>query len=122
MGTHRQHLDLANERFQAAEEQYDDEKYHTAAHLYINAAINYHNAACQKFLGKIPSHKEHHDTSYFNELAKFLKDDLPRYREIYKELVSSKSQADYGLSLSLDSATRIRRQAQKLREIIEPLL
>lgn len=120
--TFRQHLDLANERFELAEEQMKQEKYHTAAHLFINSAINYHNAVCQKFLNRIPSHKQHSDTSYFPELAKFLKKDLPKYCDAYKSLVSQKSRADYGTDFSSASAEQIRRRAQKIKEIAEQLL
>lgn len=90
--TFRQHLDLANERFEAAEEQMRLEKYHTAAHLFINAAINYHNALCQKFLHKIPSHKQHADTSYFRDLSSVLGQNAQKYRDAYSFLASNKSE------------------------------
>ncbi len=123
MSTYKQHLDLANERFLVAEEMMRGEKEHTAAHLFINAAINYHNALCQKYLHRIPGHKAHSDASYFNELRKFLGGDLPEYREIYIFLIRYKSQADYGgTEISVATAKQIQRRAQKIREIAEPLL
>ncbi|MDD5163981.1 MAG: hypothetical protein PHD95_07315 [Candidatus ainarchaeum sp.] len=97
MSTYKQHLDLASERFRLAEEQFKYEKFHTSAHLFINAAINYHNALCQKFLAKIPSHKQHSDTGYFQELSRFLGTDSARYQSAYKFLISHKSEADYGM-------------------------
>ncbi|MFH1391661.1 MAG: hypothetical protein ABIH20_05095 [Candidatus Diapherotrites archaeon] len=122
MSTYKQHLDLANERFDSAENLFDEGKDHTAAHLYINSVINYHNAACQKFLEKIPSHKHHLDTSYFNELSKYIGTDFPEYKQAYKTIMPFKSQADYGIGLSFNATEKIRKRAQKIREIIEPLL
>ena len=122
MDTYRQHLDLANERFQAAEEQYDDEKYHTAAHLFINASINYHNAICQKFLSRIPRHKQHSDTSYFHELKEFLGQDFHKYLDAYEFLIAYKSQADYGTELSNSAAKQIIRRARTIREIAVHIL
>ncbi len=119
MSTYRQHLDLANERFQAAVEQFAEEKYHTAAHLYINAAVNYHNALCQKFLDKIPSRKPHSDTTYFNELAGFLREDFSKYRDAYEFLMAHKSEADYGISFSFNLAKQIYRRAEIIKEIAE---
>lgn len=117
-----QHKNLAIERFDTAEELFLEEKYQTAAHLFINAIINYHNALCQKFLHKIPQHKPHFDTSYFNELAKVLGKEINIYRDAYEFLISYKSQADYGTSISINIAQQIRRKAYKIKEIIEPLL
>lgn len=122
MSTYKQHLDLANERYQTATELMQQERYHTAAHLFINSIINYHNALCQKFLNKIPSHKQHSDTSYFNELSKFLGKDLPKYRDAYEFLMAHKSQADYGVQLSITSAEQIQRRTAKIKEIAEALL
>ena len=122
MSTYRHHLDLANERFDLAEQMFGDGKEHTAAHLYINAVINYHNAACQKFLSKIPSHKGHADASYFKNLSEFLGKDLHRYKDSYIFLVSHKGKADYGVGMSSTVASQIRSHAQKIREIIEPIL
>lgn len=122
MQTYKQHLELANERYQTATELLQQEHYHTAAHLFINSAINYHNAVCQKFLNKIPKHKSHSDTSYFNELAKFLEKDLPKYRECYEFLMAHKSQADYGVQLSIGAAEQIQRRAAKIKEIAEATL
>ena len=122
MSTHKQHADLAGERYQAAEEQFEDEKYHTAAHLYINSAINYHNAICQKYLKYIPSHKQHSDTSYFHQLRVPLGPELQKYTEAYKFLISYKSQADYGTELSFTIAKQIQRRAKTIRGIAEQLL
>ena len=122
MDTYKQHLDLANERFHVAEEQFNEEKFHTAAHLFINAAINYHNALCQKFLHRIPSHKQHSDTSYFAELGNFLKKDSTKYQSAYKFLISHKNEADYGEQLSIATAQQIRRRAETIKEIAETLL
>ena len=122
MGAHRQHLELANERFDAAEEMTRQGKEHTAAHLYINAAINYHNALCQKYLGKIPSHKDHGDTSYFKELSRFLQEDTQKYKAAYVFLMQHKSQAEYGIGLSLSATKQIRGRASKIKEIAEPLI
>ncbi|MFH1663747.1 MAG: HEPN domain-containing protein [archaeon] len=120
MNTYKQHFDLANERFQAAEDLLKKEKYHTAAHLFINAAINYHNALCQKFLNKIPSHKPHSDiSSYFNELSRFLGEDSKKYRDAYEFLIANKSQADYGVYFSVSMAKQIERKANKIKEIAE---
>jgi hypothetical protein len=113
---------LANERFEAAGEKFSEEKFHTAAHLFINAAINYHNALCQKFLAKIPSHKQHSDTSYFRELAGFLGNDSAKYQSAYKFLISHKSEADYGIQLSISTAQQIQRKAETIKEIAEALL
>jgi len=110
---------LASERFQTAEEQLSEEKFHTAAHLFINAAINYHNAICQKFLSRIPSHKAHSDTTYFRELADFLGTDLSEYRDAYEFLMAHKGQADYGAELSSNIARQIHRRAKKIREIAQ---
>jgi len=122
LAVYKQHLDLASERFQAAEAQYRDEKFHTAAHLFINAAINYHNAICQKFLKRIPSHKAHSDTSYFPELSRLLGPDLSKYKDAYEFLVSNKSEADYGIGMSLNTAKQIHRRAAALKEIAERYL
>ena len=123
LNLYRQHIDLANDRFVAAEEMMGEEKEHMAAHLFINAAINYHNALCQKFLNGIPSHKQHSDTSYFNELKKFLGGDLPDYKEAYAFLMRYKSQADYGgTEISTTTAKQIQRRALKIRGIVEHLL
>ncbi|MBI4210978.1 MAG: hypothetical protein HY544_05765 [Candidatus Diapherotrites archaeon] len=105
-----------------AEEQFEGENYHTAAHLYINAAINYQNAICQKFLKQIPSHKQHSDTSYFDELRNTLGSELQKYADAYKFLVGYKSQADYGTELSFNIAKQIRRRARTIKEIAEHLL
>ena len=122
MSAYRQHLDLANERYQAAQLQFEDEKYHTAAHLFINSAINYHNALCQKFLSKIPRHKPHSDTAYFSEISKFLGGDFPKYRDSYEFLMAHKSEADYGVQLSIATARQIQRRARTIKEIAEVLL
>ncbi|MFH1257222.1 MAG: hypothetical protein V1494_08105 [Candidatus Diapherotrites archaeon] len=122
MGTFKHHADLASERFQVAEEQFDEENYHTAAHLYINSAINYHNALCQKFLKQIPSHKPHSDTSYFNELRKPLGPEFQKYTAAYQFLIGYKSQADYGTELSFEIAKQIKRRARTIKEIAEALL
>lgn len=122
MSTYKQHLDLANERFQTAEEQLKEEKFHTAAHLVINASINYHNALCQKFLNKIPRHKAHSDTSYFRELADFLGPDFSRYQDAYEFLIAQKSEADYGVGLSFAVTKQIYRRAKTIKEIAEPQL
>ncbi|MBI2598290.1 MAG: hypothetical protein HYW50_03780 [Candidatus Diapherotrites archaeon] len=122
MSTFRQHADLASERFQIAEEHFKDEKSHTAAHLFINAAINYHNAICQKFLSKIPIHKQHSDTSYFQDLAEFLGQDFQKYQDAYEFLMAHKSQADYGVELSINTAKQIKRKASTIKEIAESLL
>ncbi len=122
MSIYRQHADLANERFQTAEEQLNEEKFHTAAHLFINAAINYHNALCQKFLDKIPGHKAHSDTSYFQELAEFLGADFSKYRDSYEFLMAHKSEADYGVGFSFSIAKQIHRRAKTLKEISERIL
>ncbi|MBI2598119.1 MAG: hypothetical protein HYW50_02895 [Candidatus Diapherotrites archaeon] len=55
MSTYKHHLDLASERFELAKNQFEEEKFQTASHLFINAVINYHNAICQKFLQKKPN-------------------------------------------------------------------
>lgn len=122
MSTYNQHLDLANERFQTAEGQFKEEKFHTAAHLFINAAINYHNSLCQKFLNKIPRHKPHSDTSYFRELAGFLGADFSKYQDAYEFLMSHKSEADYGVGFSLNAAKQIYRRTKTIKEIAEHLL
>ena len=122
MSTYKHHADLANERYQVAEEQFEEENYHTAAHLYINAAINYHNAICQKFLKQIPSHKQHSDTSYFDELRKPLGSELQKYMDAHKFLIGYKSQADYGTELSFNIAKQIQRRARTIKEISEALL
>lgn len=122
MSIYKQHFDLAIERFQTAEEQFNEERYQTAAHLFINAAINFHNAVCQKFLNKIPSHKQHSDSSYFNELLKFLGKDFAKYKDCYEFLIAYKSQADYGIGLSVNAAIQIRRKTIALKEIVETIL
>ena len=122
MESYKQHLDLANERFDWAERLFSEGSENTACHLFINAAINYHNALSQKLLGKIFSHKQHSDTSYFKELSRLLGHDYQRYKSAYEFLMQYKGQADYGGGLSAGSAANIRRQAQKIREITEPLL
>ena len=122
MSVFKQHLDLASERFMMAERLFDEGKEHTASHLYINAAINYHNALCQKYLAKIPSHKSHSDTTYFQDLSGILKGDSKKYAECYKFLVTHKGQADYGIGISQAIATQIRRRAQTFKEMIERLL
>ncbi|MCR4336059.1 MAG: hypothetical protein NUV57_06025 [archaeon] len=119
MNTYKQHLDLANERFQTAEEQLTEDKPHTAAHLFINSAINYHNAICQKFLNKIPRHRPHSDTGYFLELSEFLKQDLPKYKTAYEFLIAYKSQADYGTDFSPNVAKQIYRKTKTVKEIAE---
>ncbi len=116
---YKQHIDLANERFQAAQDQIGKEKYHTAAHLFINATINYHNALCQKFLNKIPSRKPHSDTSYFSELSRFLGEDFQKYRDAYEFLMANKNQADYGVYFSISMIKQIERKANKIKEIAE---
>ncbi|VVC00506.1 Uncharacterised protein [uncultured archaeon] len=122
MGTFKEHLDLANERFDSAERLFGEGLEHTAAHLFVNAVVNYHNAACLKFLGRLPGHKQHSDVSYFKEIAKFIGEEYPPYKAAYEFLMSHKSQVDYDVGLSLSSAEQIRRRARKVREIIEPLL
>ncbi|MFH1256568.1 MAG: hypothetical protein V1494_04720 [Candidatus Diapherotrites archaeon] len=122
MSAFKQHLDLANERFLAAEGQMEDEKFHTAAHLFINACINYHNALCQKFLNKIPSHKQHSDTSYFQELSRFMGSDSHRYRNAYEFLIAHKGQADYGVHFSINAAEQVKRRAAIIKGIAEQLL
>lgn len=122
MSTYKQYLDLANERFQLGEEQFKEEKYQTAAHLFINAVINYHNALCQKFLNRIPMHKPHSDTAYFPELAGFLKNDFVKYRDFYEFLMAYKSDADYGIGLSQNIAKQIYRRAKTIKEIAETIL
>ena len=119
MSTYKQHLDLAGERFQAAQDQFKSEKVHTAAHLFINAAINYNNALCQKALNKIPRHKAHSDTSYFRELGEFLGADLQKYKGSYEFLMGHKSDADYGTHISFNIAKQIYRRASIIKEIIE---
>ena len=120
--SYKQHFDLASERFMVAMEQLENEHYQTAANLFINASINYHNAICQKFLNLIPSHKQHSDTSYFRELSPFLLEDSKKYKEAYTLLISYKSQADYGAGISANSAEIIKRKATKIKEIAERLL
>lgn len=122
LSTYRQHLDLANERYQTALEQLGDEKYHTAAHLFINAAINYHNALCQKLLNKIPTHKQHSDKSYFGELSRFLGKESQRYRDAYEFLMAHKSEADYGVQLSITTAQQVQRRTRTIKEIAEQIL
>lgn len=122
MSTFKQHLDLAAERFQAADEKFKEEKFHTAAHLFINSAINYHNALCQKFLTKIPRHKPHFDTGYFHELKEFLGADFQKYQDAYEFLIAHKNQADYGAELSDSTAMQILRRARTIKEIVEQLL
>ncbi len=119
MNTYKQHLDIANERFQVAEQQFDEEKYHTSAHLFINSVINYHNALCQKFLNKIPRNKPHQDTTYFRELEKFLGKEFKKYQNNYEFLISHKNQTDYGIELSINMAKQIQRRAKIIKEIIE---
>jgi len=122
LSVYKQHLDLANERYKTAQEQFEDEKYHTGAHLFINAAINYHNAICQKYLKQIPRHKQHSDTSYFEGLRETLGPDFQKYRDAYEFLMSNKSEADYGRELSLNTAKQIQRRARIIKEIAEHLL
>ena len=122
LGTFKQHVDLASERFQAAEEQFEEEKFHTASHLLINAAINYHNAICQKFLLKIPGRKQHSDMGYFHELSGFLGKDFEKYQDAYEFLMAHKSQADYGVGLSANTAKQILRRAATIKEITECLV
>lgn len=122
MSIYKHHLDLANDRFNIAERLFEEEDYHTAAHLYVNAAINYHNAICQKYLNKIPSHKQHSDTSYFKDLTKDLDDDYQRYEDAYKYLMAHKSEADYGTELSLNTTKQIMRRAKTIKEIAEHLI
>jgi hypothetical protein len=119
LNTYKQHFDLANERFQAAEDLLKKEKYHTAAHLFVNSAINYHTALCQKFLNKIPSHKPHSDTTYFKELSRFLGDDFQKYCDAYEFLIANKSQTDYGIYFSATTAKQVERRAGKIKEIAE---
>jgi len=119
LNAYKQHFDLANERFHAAETLLKKEKHHTAAHLFINSAINYHNALCQKFLNKIPSHKPHSDTSYFKELSRFLGEDFHKYRDAYEFLMANKSQADYGVYFSVGLVKQIQRRASRIKEIAE---
>ena len=122
MAVYKQHLDLAGERFRAAERHFEDEEFHTAAHLFINAVINYHNAVCQKFLKTIPGHKMHSDTSYFRELSKALGQDSPKYKDAYEFLIANKSEADYGTGLSLNTAKQIQRRAAIFKGIAERYL
>jgi len=120
LSTYKQHLDLAAERFLAGEEQYREEKFHTAAHLFINSAINYNNALCQKFLKKIPSRKSHYDN--FPELAEFLEEDRIKYQKAYEFLISHKSEADYGVDFPERLAQQVYRRANTLKEIAEEKL
>lgn len=122
MESYKEHLNLAAERFAVATELFEQERYHTAAHLFINAAINYHNAICQKFLKKIQSHKEHSDTSYFSELAPFLGGDYRQYKDAYMKLIPYRGQSDYGVGISINSAEIVKRNAGKIREIAQRLL
>lgn len=122
LDTYKQHLDLAIERYQAATEQLEEEHFHTAAHLFVNSAINFHNALCQKFLSKIPSHKQHSDKSYFLELAKFLGNDFAKYKSAYDFLMAHKSEADYGTQLSITTAKQTRRKAATIKEIAERII
>ncbi|MDO8626948.1 MAG: hypothetical protein Q7K42_00650 [Candidatus Diapherotrites archaeon] len=113
---------MAAERFKAAEEQYVEERFHTASHLFINACVNYHNAICQKFLNRIPSHKAHFDTSYFKELAGFFDKDFSKYQTAYEFLMAYKSEADYGVEFSQNIAKQIQRRANTIKEIAGRLL
>ncbi|MDO8625401.1 MAG: hypothetical protein Q7R47_04935 [Candidatus Diapherotrites archaeon] len=122
MSTHRQYLDLASERFAWAERAFGEEDVHTASHLFINAAINYHSALCQKFLQKIPRLASHADMSYFIELQRALGPGYQKYRDAYGFLTGYKGQADYGVQLSGNIAKQIQRKARALKEIAEPLL
>ncbi|MBI4044469.1 MAG: HEPN domain-containing protein [Candidatus Diapherotrites archaeon] len=122
MSTYRHHLDLASERFELAKIQFEEEKFHTASHLYINAVINYHNALCQKFLHKIPSHKAHSDTTYFSELRKAIGPNFQKYKDAYDFLIGYKNQSDYGTEMSENIAKQIRRKADTIKEIAEILL
>lgn len=122
MENYKELLNLAAEKFMVAQEQFDMERYHTAAHLFINAAINYHNAVCQKFLKKIQSHRNHSDTSYFRELATYLGDDYQKYKDSYSKIIPYKGESDYGVGISMNSAELIKRHAGKIKEIAERLL
>ena len=113
---------MANDRFDWAKRALDEDDHRLAAHLFINAAISYHSAICQKFLNKIPRHKAHSDTTYFHELANHLKENLPKYKDAYDFLISHKSDADYGTELSLNVAKQIYRRARTVKEIAEVLL
>lgn len=122
MSTYKQYLDLAAERFSLAEKQFQEEKFHTASHLFINSAINYHNALCQKFLEQTPRHKPHSETSYFNELQDALDPEYQKYKDAYTLLMNYKSQADYGTTVSENIAKQIQRKAIAVKQIAEALL
>lgn len=122
MSVYKHHLNLASERFNVAERLFGEEEYHTAAHLYINAAVNYHNAICQKFLAKIPGHKQHSDTSYFKEVSNHLGSNYKKYKDAYEYLMGHKSEADYGTELSLNTAKQIMRRARTIKEVAENFL
>ena len=90
--------------------------------LFINATISYHNALCQKKLHKIPYHKSHDDTAYFNELQQVLGTKMGSYKDDYSFLIRHKNQADYGMELSYTLALQIKRRAEKIKQLVEPLL
>ena len=122
LSVYKEHLDLAAERFSGAKEMMENDREHTAAHLYINSAINYHNALCQKFLKSMPSHKQHMDTTHFKGLERVMGKDLPRYKEAYAFLIGHKSKADYGTEFSAGLARQVERRATFIKETAEALL
>lgn len=115
----KEHLETALERFDWAERAFKEENYHTAGHLYINAAIKFTDFLCQKYLNQTITRKSHSDTSFLNELSKFLKDNFKEFKEAYSFLMAQKSIADYGVQLSENISKQIQRKAHKIKEIAE---
>ncbi|GEM_PF-1989691 len=119
MSLPKEHFGIASERFDWAERAYEEENYHTAGHLYINAAIKFTDFLCQKYLGKVTTRKSHADTSFFKDLSKFLKDNSHEFKEAYSFLMAQKSIADYGVELSENTCKQIQRKTNKIKEIAE---
>lgn len=115
----REHFEIALERFDWAERAFQEENYHTAGHLYINAAIKFTDFLCQKYLNQVMTRKSHFDASFLNDLSKILKGDFKEFKEAYSFLMAQKSIADYGVQLSETVSKQIQRKARKIKEIVE---
>jgi len=115
----KEHLEIALERFDWAERAFQEENYHTAGHLYINAAIKFADFLSQKYLDQITTRKSHSDITFLSDLSKFLKEDSKTFKEAYSYLMSQKTIADYGVTLSENMAKQIQRRATKIKEIAE---
>jgi len=115
----KEHFGIASERFDWAERAYDEENFHTAGHLYINAAIKFADFLSQKYMNKVTTRKSHADTTFLKDLSKFLKESSGEFKEAYSFLMAQKSIADYGVELSANTCRQIQRKAGKIKGIAE---